>query len=448
MPKDRPINNDPEGLRPLPKPIKLDLPDDRPRPKRRLHEPDEPNYDYTHIPEPEAPRRRNAEPEKRPTGNRYFKSAQKAYGQKRQPKQPRLPKQKQQRKNTGPQRPRLGQGDRLYTPPIPKKPLIPKSVKRVLKFWSVGIVAVAFIVLVLLSMFRNNAWAVYLDDRFVGYIPINREVETGSVHDDAVRHLSISRGATIQVNEETIVMESRARRSEIKSAPEMMILLSQSFTYQIVGAAIYIDNEQIAVLRNTAEAEQVAEEIKRPFIIEEGHISATFEENWQIRTSVADYDDLDNPNDVIALLERPVGYIHAHTIRDGESQGSIARDFNTTIESISYLNNITLDTIIRVGSTLYVEITRPRLTVVTINEESEIEDIPMEVETIENEDLHVSVTNTITEGRYGEREVVRRITRINGVSSGSPEVISSRVLREPATRIIERGTSDVAIEVR
>jgi len=474
MPKDKPNNPESEGFRPLPKPIKLDLPSERPKPQRRLHETEENDRiprdsDYSHEqdsrqrPVKEEPEKRrrpskeepdprrskpNNEPEKpQKKGNRYFKSAQKAYGQRRrQPKPP--PKQKQQPKSHSSSKPRLGQGDRLYTPPQIREPLISPKVKRVLKFWALGLVGVAFIVLVLMSMFRNNAWSVYLDDRFVGYMPINREVETDSVHYEAVRHLSESLGASIQVNEKTIVRESRARRGELIAAPAMILELSQRFTYQIVGAAIYIDNERVAILRNETEADHVKSELMRPFINQENHVSAEFEENWQIRPALADLDSLDSPTDVIQLLERPIRHVHTHTIRDGDTQGALAIEFNTTLDSIGYLNNITTDAILRTGNTILLEITRPRLTVRTINEISIIEDVPMEVETRENANLHISVTNVITEGLEGQREVVQRITSINGIPTGVPEIVSSRILRQPTTRVIEVGTSEEIIQIR
>jgi len=445
----RPTNHDSENLRPLPKPIKLDLPKDRPRQQRRLHEAENTHgdYDYTHIPQDAPPpRRRKAEPEPRQSGERYFSTAQKAYGQRR--KKPRPPKEVPPPRRKNPGRPGLGQGDRLYTPPAPKKPLIPPQVSRVLKFWSLGIIAIAFIVLVLMSMFRNNAWAVYLDDRFMGYIPINREVEKDSVHNDAVNHLSASIGATIQVSEETIVREARTRRANIKAAPDMMILLSQGFSYKIEAAAIYINGEQIAVLRNRYEAQHVADELQRQFIIDEGHISADFDEDWRITATLADMDDLDEPSDIIQLLERPVRNVIQHTIRDGDTQGALALEFNTTLESIGYLNNITLDTILRPGNIMLIEVTQPRLTVRTINETSAIEDIPMETEILENPDWHISVSEERTSGQDGQREVVTRIIRINGHQLGQPEIVSTRVLREPVNRVVEQGTSETSIEVR
>ena len=455
MPKDKPINTDSEGLKPLPKPIKLDLPSERPKPQRRLHELDSHDYvpqdlHYDYEPEQERPKPHKERPEqKRPTGKRYFDSVQKAYGQRRprQPKQP--PKQKRPPRRHDPTTPRLGKGDRLYNPPRVKEPLLSPQVKRVLSFWSLGVVAVVFIVLVLMSMLRHNAWAVYVDDRFVGYVPINREVETYTIHNDAVRHLSDSHRAEVHVNEETIVRTARAPRGVIISTSEMTLALIQHFSYQIVASAIYIDGERIAILRNRYETDHIAHEIQRIYFDpSESNIVPSFEEAWEVRPVMANLDDLDSQDAIIQLLNRPVSHIYSHVIRPGDTQGHLAIEFNTTLESIGYLNDIGLNTILEIGEVLRIEITRPRLTVRTVGEITVLEDIPMDIETIENPDWHVSVTYERVAGRNGQREVVQLITRINGVIVGEPEVVSERRISEPINRVEEVGTSTQAIDVR
>jgi len=429
----------------------LDLPTERPKPQRRLHEHSDntaPDYDYT-TPEEDTPRKRSKEPEPKqhPTGG-YFKSAQKAYGQKRRKPKPEPKPKRRTQKSRDQAGPRLGQGDRLYNPYIPKEPLIPKPVRRVLKFWALGAIAIAFIVLALMSMLRNNAWAVYLDERFVGYMPINREIEMSSVHDDAVRHLASSLGATVIVREQTFVREARARSGDIIPAQAMNAELSGRFTFEIQAAAIYINGEHIANLRNQSEADHVASELQRPFLPEEGLISVDFEEEWEVRTAMVEsIDDLDTASEVIDLLEREVAHVFLHTIATGDTQGALALRFGTTIERIGELNNISADTILRIGETLQIEQPGQHLSVRTVEEVTITEDVPMAEVTTENHDMHVSETNVLIEGSYGERAVTQHITRVNRIIVGAPEVVSVTMLREPVTREVEVGTS-TAMTVR
>ena len=442
---DKPTKPEKENFRPLPKPIQLNLPSSRPKPVRRLHESDP---TPTHK-DPQAPKQKpRPDSGNQAAGKRYFSSAQKAYGQRR-PRQPKPVKQKRRSKHNLPTGPILGKGDRLYTPPLPKEPIIPPRVKRVLKFWALGLIALAFVVMGMINVFSYNAWAVYLDDEFLGYMPINREVETYTVHNDAVQHLTDFLGAEVIVNEEARVRTARAGRRELYPAPDMIRRISLSFTYQVMASAIYLDGERIAVLRNEPEARNIADEIKRRFSTEHTlrELSA-FEEDWQIVSAPASLEDMDSPDEVIQLLERPIRDIHRHTIRSGDTQGALAVAFNTTVDRIGYLNDITSDAILRVGETLLIEITRPRITVITVDEIDSIEIIPMEVETIENPDKLSSLYTEIQEGRNGEMQVRQRITRINGIQAGEPEIVHRRELSAAVTRILEVGTLETAIETR
>ena len=442
MNKNKQTKDTPEGMRSLPKPIQLDLPKERTKPRKRLHEPDpesfhDASHEYMHIPEPEM-RHKEVKHERETRGKRYFDSAQKAYGQHR-PRERKPSKPKQNPKQQATITPRLGKGDRLYTPPTAKKPLVPPKVKRVLRFWALGLIAIAFIILGLINIFGHNAWAVYLDGDFIGYMPINREVEPESVHESAVNHLSgFLLGATVQVNEQATVRPTRARASNIDEAPDMIRRISQQFTYQIAASAIYLDGERIAILRSASDAEHVANEIKRQFTTGSTLTDLTaFEEDWQIRTVMVEQDaEMDSPNDVRQWLERPVNDVIRHVIRQNDTQGALAIEFNTTVERIGYLNDITRYCILGTGNILLIEITRPRLTVRTIDQETRTELIPYETETVQNPDL-------IRDGRAGEQEIVQRTTKLNGVQVGAPEIVSTRTIREPEARITVETIADV-----
>ena len=448
---DRPTDQDKKNLKSLPKPIQLNLPTTRPKPARRLHEPDpERPSSHNNTDRPKPPPKAEPPKQERTSGKRYFDSAQKAYGQRRPRQQPK-PKPKRSPRQWEDSGPILGQGDRLYTPPQPRRPLFPPHVRRVLRFWALGLIGIAFLVMGLINLFSYNAWAVYLDQEFLGYMPINREIETYTIHNDAVQQLIDLLGADVEVNETATVRTSRARRREVSPAPDMIRHISQSFTYQVIASVIYVDGDRVAVLRNESDALHVAEEIKRRFINEHTLPDmTTFEEEWRIvrMPTEVDLDEMDSPAEVIQLLERPIRDIHQHIIRSGDTQGALAVEFNTTVDRIGYLNDITADAILRVGDLLLIEISRPRLTVRTVDEITSLEVIPREVEIRENPNLHVSVETEIQEGRDGEVQIRQRITRLNGVQMGAPVIVYNRELIAPVDRIVEVGTSETALEVR
>ena len=451
MPKDRPTKPESEGLKPLPKPIQLNLPDARPKPARRLHEPPDTASKPSRTQDGPKPPTSADKKSKSSSGKRYFDSAQKAYKQNR----PRAPKASAEPKRRWWQQtssgPILGKGDRLYTPPQKKVPLVPPRARRVLRLWPLGLIGVAILVLVVVNLFSYNAWAVYMDGRLLGHMPINREIEPESIHYDAVRHRQEVLGAEVQVNERVTVRTARSGRREVHSASDMNRLISQSFTYSVIASVIYLDGERIAVLRNAAEAQHVEYELMRRFINNDTLPGSSFEEDWQIRRIPTDIaiEDMDSPNEVIQLLERPIQDIHNHTIRSGDTQGALAIEFNTTINRIGELNDIPSDAILGVGRNLRIEITRPRLTVRTVDETTFIETVPREVETRENHNMHVAAPEVvITEGRDGEILITQRTTQLNGVQVGATEIINREVLSVAVTRVVEIGTLETVTETR
>ncbi|MCL2404984.1 MAG: G5 domain-containing protein [Defluviitaleaceae bacterium] len=452
MPKDKQTNSENEGLQQLPKPIQLNLPSSRSKPARRLHEPDIKNQ----APRQEKPPPRGNVPKSHSatSGKRYFDSAQKAYGQRRQ-RTPKAPKQKRRwwyHPQTGPI---LGQGDRLYTPPQPKQPFFPPHIWRVVRLWPLMIIGLAIVVMGMINVFSYNAWAVYLGGELIGHMSINREIEQESIHYDAVRHRRDILGADeVLVNETVEIRTVRAGRRELTTSHDMIRLISQNFTYRIMASAIYLEGERVATLRNEAEAIHVKNEVMARFINDDTILElSAFEEDFQIRRIEINADNMnenmDNPNEVIHFLERPIQDIHNHVIRSGDTQGALAAYFNTTVNMIGYLNDIASDAILTVGNILRIEITRPRLTVRTVDEIEFIERIPREIETINNPDkLSTLPYEVINEGRDGEIRVIQRITRLNGVQVGVPEETYRRELTTAVTRVIEVGTLESAIQTR
>jgi len=307
----------------------------------------------------------------------------------------------------------------------------------------------------MINVFSYNAWAVYLGGELLGHMPINREIEPASIHDDAVRHRRDILGVDeVLVNETVEVRTVRAGRRELYTSQDMIRLISQNFTYQVMASAIYLDGERVAILRNEAEAQHVRNEIIRRF--ENNYtISAltAFDEDWQVRQVAVDIsnmnEDMDNPHEVIQFLERPIQDLHQHVIRNGDTQGALAVEFNTSVDRIGYHNDIASDAILSVGNILLIEINRPRLTVRTVEEVEFIELVPREIINTYNDTRLASMEpEIITEGRDGEIQVIQRITRLNGVQVGAPEVISSRHLSEPVAQVREVGTLESVIETR
>ena len=76
---------------------------------------------------------------------------------------------------------------------------------------------------------------------------------------------------------------------------------------------------------------------------------------------------------------------------------------------------------------------------VRVKEEVVTESIPFETKTVENPEVDKGVTNTLSEGKAGSKEITYKVTYKNGVEA-SREKVKEVVVTEPTPKVVEVGT--------
>jgi len=323
------------------------------------------------------------------------------------------------------------------------------GLKRGLNIGITIIIIGTLITMIGLRLFGNNVLAVFVDDRHVGYIPMNSETTSQSFHNEVI--------ANIEDNHQTEVIASQqvtvepARWVSGRNVTERTTMISQLgiyMDYQIRVRAIYVNNQLEALVRSDA----CVADIERRITAEwrnENTVDSYFATDWRIDTLVVDrdYEGILSPLEAIAVLDRSDIVTFPYIVQPGESLWVLAPRFGTTIENIANLNNITTDAGLEIGQTLYIRTRRPILSVITIDEFAAYYPIEMPVETIYTNDREESTTYVVQEGFPGERRNVQRITRLNGETIQT-EQLESEVIHEPVTRIVEVGTRPAVLERR
>lgn len=82
-----------------------------------------------------------------------------------------------------------------------------------------------------------------------------------------------------------------------------------------------------------------------------------------------------------------------------------------------------------------------------IKEEIKTEIIPFQTEYVENSDLLVGQSKEITPGANGAREITEEVTYVKGIETNRQE-ISSKVTKDPTTRILEVGSKEIKTETK
>jgi len=347
---------------------------------------------------------------------------------------------------------RLGRG--IKTPKRqeragPKKRAMSPGLKRGLNIGITVVIIGTLITMVALRLFGNNAFAVFVDARHVGYIPMNSETTSASFHSEVVANIEDNHQTEVIASQLVTVEPARwVSGRNITERANMVSRLGIYIDYQIRVRAIYVNNQLEVLVRSEACIADIERRITAEWI-NENTVDSYFATDWRIETLVVDHDyaGILSPLEAIAVLDRSEIEIFPYIVQDGDSLWGLAPRFGTTVENIANLNNITTDARLNIGQTLYIRTRRPLLSVITIDEFASYYPIEMPVETIYTNEREESTTYVVQEGFPGERRNVQRITHLNGVVTRT-EQLESEVIHEPITHIIEVGTRPVVLERR
>jgi len=312
---------------------------------------------------------------------------------------------------------------------------------------AVVVVAVSFWFIT--GLLVDNAFAVYMDDELVGFIPIpaGEEITSEEFHNRAVLSLQAARGgARVRVDQTVTIELARASGNERVGHSDMMGLLIRQFTYQIAAIAIYVRGEPMALLRTMSDLQHV-EYLLQERWFNEYTVGAEFVEGWETQiVYVHSEEEFDTAENAYWRLDTTKLQIYTHTVSDGENLSVIAVRFGTTVNNIMRDNNLTSPNI-RPGDRLQILTYLPLLSVRTFDEIAHMELIEMPVEEIPTPELPLAFTNVIQEGQAGQQQVITRITRESGIER-SRETLDAEVLVPPITHRVEVGTGAANVEIR
>lgn len=307
------------------------------------------------------------------------------------------------------------------------------------------VLALAIISMMLWSAAGNNAFSVYVDGEHFGYINFTQEMNEALLAEEALQRLQARENSQVLVNERINLVPANTAQRNILPFNEAVEQLAASFTFRIVGTAIELNGERVAVLRSQVEADELEWRLQQPFIRgnPESYHVVEFVEDFRFTNMAVDEDELSTIEAVLNRLDARETVLIDYVVQDGDTLGAIALRHNTTLAQI-YEDNpgFSSTTILRVGDVLRIRSTRPFLSVRTVEEVTRTEAIPVVTEYRQNPGESADFSQVIPgwEGAEGEREVTVHITRVNGIVTEPERVVSTYVVREMEPRVVERGT--------
>ena len=204
--------------------------------------------------------------------------------------------------------------------------------------------------------------------------------------------------------------------------------------------AISVEGEELAYAADQGTLYQLLDEIAQPYIPENA-VRYEFLEDVQIYPvelpSDTKFGDLESIREELSALRVEEA---VYVVKKGDTFNAIAYSLGMQPNELSVLNPDVIVNQLWVDQELIIQQAVPRLSVVTITDETYEEVIHSPVEYIETADLYVGDTKVKEQGEDGVARINAHVTYINNVEQGR-EIIETTTLKEPTTTYTYTGTT-------
>lgn len=293
-----------------------------------------------------------------------------------------------------------------------------------------------------------NAWAVVVEGERVALAASREEAQQAVKNLLAALEARGFEGARLSATIEYVPI--RVERGAVRTPEELERLLAGRLSFEVPATALEIDGVPRALLRDEATARALLERLKEEYLPGEGAQveEVKFKEEVNLVPQVADPDDIASPDEVLALLKEGIEEVRQYTVQQGDCLWTIARKFDLSVEKLQEANPQIQGERLDIGQVINLSARKPLLNVVVVYRQEVTESIPYATEVKTTSELWRGQERVKQAGAEGEKKVTYRMVAENG-RVVEKEVLEAKVLKEPVTRIVERGTKvQVALAAR
>ncbi len=211
---------------------------------------------------------------------------------------------------------------------------------------------------------------------------------------------------------------------------------------------VKIGDKVIAKVESNEEAKEIINKVVGHYTVEDAKVLSV-DIKPAIKVEPAQYEkygkkpnfdkNIKKVSDKILTGEKTVKEIK---VKDGDSIWSIARAENTYVEQLLSDNNMKEDDIIKAGDIIKIIDQKPLVKVTIVKELTRNEAIKYETKEEEKADMDEGKSEVKTKGEDGLKKVTSKVTTENG-KEVSEKVLSSKVIKEPVTEVVYKGTKEV-----
>ena len=227
-------------------------------------------------------------------------------------------------------------------------------------------------------------------------------------------------------------------RQAVESREEFTDNLSDELGLVEYAYVLYIDGEPVAATTFPNALEEMLDQLKKSYITA-NTVDSYFVENVEIKQEYTDASLVMNLGNIAEILNATKSGEVTYTVEAGDSYYYIAELYDMSVDDLLDMNPGYDPKLLRVGDVLTISNAVPYLTVVDVERQNYVQDVPYQVEYQDDNTMYQGDYKVLSPGVYGKADVTANVTYINGEETDR-QVVASVTLSEPVTETQARGT--------
>ncbi|MDI3481077.1 MAG: hypothetical protein PWQ97_732 [Tepidanaerobacteraceae bacterium] len=287
---------------------------------------------------------------------------------------------------------------------------------------------------------NRNVYAVSVDGKTLGNVSDRKIVDR--IKEDLKSKYRDRLGSDIEFSQEIQVTPVRALGKKIDTEQQLFEKLDKILSVQVKAVAIEIDGQQIALVKDRQTAEAVLQEVKNYYVNQSpGELIKV-----EVSNSIELAEKFTNPERIMTaeaakdLILKGSVEMATYKVKQGDTLWDIARAQGISLDELIKANpQLKSEDRLALGEVINLKEVKPLLNVTVTKKVTYQEPIAYKTEIIKDDNLWKWDQKVKQQGENGTKEVAAQVVYKNGVKV-QQQVLGEKVLKEPVTRIVARGT--------
>lgn len=290
-----------------------------------------------------------------------------------------------------------------------------------------------------LSLYTVGAHAVY-DGTDLGVVSSQHAVELAVSEVESITRETLH-DSSYTVDQSLLTTETGVYlRKDVIGEEEFSSELTDQLGLVEYAYVLYVDGEKVVATTFPGALDDILNQLKLGYQTEDT-VDAYFVEDVEIRQEYVDSSYVMNLGYIAEILNETKEGEVTCTVKKGDSYYSIADEYGLSVDALMKLNPGYDPKILRVGDVLTISNAVPYLTVVNVERQRYVQDVPYPVEYTDDASMYQGEYKVTSPGVYGKADITANVTYINGTET-ERQIVASATLSQPVTEYQIRGTKE------